>query len=130
MLRKKAHVESLVGLTVETCLLGPLALGYLLWLQARGQAAFLAGVPWDNVLLPLAGVLTATPLLWFTMAARRLRLTTIGFLQYITPTLHFLLAVFVYGYSDRSHAGCCIALHQDLNYLGDRNSCHWLSRSP
>jgi len=99
LLRKKAHVESLVGLTVETILLGPLAFGYLLYLQVRGEAAFLAGIPWDNFLLPLAGLVTATPLLWFNMATKRLRLTTIGFLQYITPTLHFLLAVLAYGES-------------------------------
>jgi len=48
-------------------------------------------------LLMAAGVITATPLLWFTQAARRLRLATLGFLQYLAPTGHFLLAVLAYG---------------------------------
>jgi chloramphenicol-sensitive protein RarD len=51
----------------------------------------------DLVLLPLAGVITAIPLLWFAAAARRLRLVTIGFLQYLTPTMHFVLAVVAFG---------------------------------
>jgi len=49
-----------------------------------------------DLLLPLSGVVTAVPLLWFIGAARRLRLATIGFLQYITPSLHFILAVGLY----------------------------------
>jgi chloramphenicol-sensitive protein RarD len=50
----------------------------------------------EHLLLPLAGVVTAIPLLLFAAAARQLRLTTIGFLQYLTPTLHFLLAVLIF----------------------------------
>ncbi len=97
LLRKTARVEALVGLTVETLLAGPLALAYLILLGVSGRGAFLAGNPTDNLLLPLSGVLTAVPLLLFAAAARRLRLATIGFLQYITPSLHFLLAVWIYG---------------------------------
>jgi chloramphenicol-sensitive protein RarD len=97
LLRKTAKVDALVGLTVETLLLGPLAFAYIYYLHATGKGAFLAGFQSFNLLLPLAGILTAIPLLLFNGATRRLRLATIGFLQYITPSMHFLLAVWVYG---------------------------------
>jgi len=97
LLRKVVQVDSLTGLTVETYLLGPLAFAYLLYAAWRGQGAFLHNGMQVDVLLMLAGVVTAIPLLLFAAAARRLRLATIGFLQYITPTMHFLLAVLVYG---------------------------------
>lgn len=97
LLRKTVRVESLAGLLVETLLTGPLALGYLLWLAADHAGAFPHAVDRGALLLPLAGILTATPLVLFASAARRLKLATIGFLQYITPSLHFALAVLVYG---------------------------------
>lgn len=97
LLRKIAAVSAMTGLTVETILAGPPALLYLLALNAAGTGTFLSGPSSRNVLLPLAGIVTAVPLIWFAAAARRLRLTTIGFLQYITPSLHFLLAVLAYG---------------------------------
>ena len=96
LLRKVVKADSLIGLTVETCLLAPLAGVYLLFVAHQGDAAFLAGDTRASLLLLSAGVITATPLLLFAAAARRLRLATIGFLQYITPTLHFLLAVLIY----------------------------------
>lgn len=96
LLRKTVRVESLAGLLVETLLTGPLALGYLVWLAMQGSGAFPAAVDRGALLLPLVGVLTATPLLLFASAARRLRLATIGFLQYLTPSLHFALAVLLY----------------------------------
>ncbi|MGD0584669.1 MAG: EamA family transporter RarD [Oryzomonas sp.] len=97
LLRKTANVEPLAGLLVETLLTGPLALAYLVWLGVHGQGSFPAAVDKGALWLPLAGLLTATPLLLFAAAARRLRLTTIGFLQYLTPSLHFALAVLAYG---------------------------------
>lgn len=96
LLRKLARVDAMVGLTVETLLVAPLALGYLILLQLQGAGAFLGGSLRLDLLLPLSGVVTAVPLLWFIGAARRLRLATIGFLQYITPSLHFILAVGLY----------------------------------
>ncbi len=96
LLRKVAQIDALIGLTVETLLLAPIAGSYLLYLSYSGQAAFLNGSTTYDVLLPLAGVITAIPLLFFIASARRLQLATIGFLQYITPTLHFLLAVIVF----------------------------------
>ena len=96
LLRKLVPVGALVGLTIETMLLFPAAIVWLAWAEAHGTAAFLQrGVRMD-LLLALAGPLTAIPLLWFTGAARRLPLSTLGFLQYLAPSLQFLLAVFVY----------------------------------
>jgi chloramphenicol-sensitive protein RarD len=95
LLRKTAPVDALVGLTVETWLLFPLAIGYLIWLGPL--RAFAAGSLPTDLLLVMAGPVTALPLLWFTIAARRLRFSTVGFLQYLAPTMQFGLAVAVYG---------------------------------
>jgi chloramphenicol-sensitive protein RarD len=97
LLRKMAPVESLAGLTFETGILAPAALCYIAWGAVSGNGSFLTGMPRFDRLLPLAGIITAGPLLLFGVAARRVRLTTLGFLQYVTPTGHFLLAVFVFG---------------------------------
>jgi len=97
LLRKTVAVDSVVGLSIETFLIGPPAVVYLLNLGLSGRGTFLAGSGADSVVLFLSGVVTAVPLLIFTAAARRLRLMTIGFLQYITPSIHFLLAVGLYG---------------------------------
>ena len=97
LIRKALRVEPLVGLTVETLLLAPFALIYLIVLHQRGTGIFLASSTRLDLLIPMAGIITAIPLLFFAAAAKRLRLATVGFLQYITPTMHFLLAVIVYG---------------------------------
>ncbi len=97
LLRKTAPVESLAGLTFETGILAPAALCFIAWGAVSGNGAFLTGTVRLDRLLPLAGIITAVPLLMFGVAARRVRLTTLGFLQYVTPTGHFLLAVFVFG---------------------------------
>ncbi|MBU0640167.1 MAG: EamA family transporter RarD [Planctomycetes bacterium] len=97
LLRKTARVSSLEGLTVETGLLTPVAVAFMVYGAVSGQAAFAAGTTRITFLLLVSGVLTAIPLLLFTIAARRLRLATMGFLQYLAPTGHFLLAVAVYG---------------------------------
>jgi chloramphenicol-sensitive protein RarD len=96
-LRKIVPADALTGLFVETLLLFPIASVYLAVLGAAGKGAFPSIHVDDNLLLPLAGVVTAVPLLWFSAAARRLNLSTIGFMQYITPTNHFLLAVLAFG---------------------------------
>jgi chloramphenicol-sensitive protein RarD len=97
LVRKKADVGAIEGLGVETLLVVPLALGYLWWLGAAGQAQSLEGWPWHLVLLATSGLVTALPLLCFGGAATRIPLTTLGLLQYLTPTLHFLIGVAVYG---------------------------------
>lgn len=96
LLRKVAQVEAMVGLTVETLMLGPLALAYIFYLASQQESSFLTGTLRFDLLLPLSGVVTAIPLLLFVAAARRLQLMTIGFLQYLTPSLHFILAVGLY----------------------------------
>ncbi len=94
-LRKVAPVDSIEGLSIETVLLAPIALGYLLWLGAEGQSGF-GNDSRTDILLVLAGAVTAVPLLLFTAAAKRLPYSTLGFLQYIAPSLQFLLAVLVF----------------------------------
>jgi chloramphenicol-sensitive protein RarD len=97
LLRKKANVGAIEGLTVESLLIMPVALGYLVWLQVVGSGHLLADPPWHQVLLASAGLATAIPLLCFGAAAIRIPLTTIGLLQYIAPTLQFLLGITVGG---------------------------------
>ena len=96
-LRKVAPVDSLEGLTIETAILTPLAFGWILLLQQRGTSSFLAGDTDADLLLIAGGAITAIPLLLFTAAARRLPYSTLGFLQYIAPSLQFLLAVLMFG---------------------------------
>lgn len=96
LLRKVVKTDALAGLTVETLVLAPCAGAYLLFTAWRGDGSFLTGGTAITLLLMSAGVATAVPLLLFASAARRLKLATIGFLQYITPTMHFLFAVLLY----------------------------------
>jgi chloramphenicol-sensitive protein RarD len=95
LLRKIIEVESLAGLTVETMILFPIA---LIWLIIGGAAGrpFLGAGGTETVLLIMAGVVSTVPLLCFTAAARRLAYSSVGMLQFIAPTLQFLLAVAVY----------------------------------
>jgi chloramphenicol-sensitive protein RarD len=97
LIRKTIRLNSLEGLFVETALVTPLALAYLIYLGAAGTSALGAHDRTTDILLILSGVITALPLLAFASAVRRLQYTTVGFFQYIGPTIHFLLAVFVYG---------------------------------
>lgn len=97
LLRKTVPADGPVGLAVETCLLLPAVLVFLVVRAARGEMAFLHISRQIDVLLMLAGLVTTVPLLWFTNAVRRLRLATVGFLQYLSPSLQLLLAVAVYG---------------------------------
>jgi len=91
------NVGAVAGLTVETAFLCPCALAYLAWAYAHGRLAFLAGAPSRDFLLVLSGPVTAIPLLMFAGAVARLPLSSIGLLQYVSPSVQFLLAVLVYG---------------------------------
>jgi chloramphenicol-sensitive protein RarD len=95
LVRKKAAVDPLVGLLIETALLAPVALGYLLWLG--GDGAFVGAGPGMAALLALGGLITAVPLILFMIGARRLPLSTIGVMQYLAPSCQLLLGVLVYG---------------------------------
>jgi chloramphenicol-sensitive protein RarD len=97
LVRKVVAVESLIGFTFEATILAPIAGIYLLWLAATGQSAFGLATPARDALLLGAGVVTALPLIWFAAAARKLPLTTIGLLQFTSPSATFILGVFVYG---------------------------------
>jgi len=92
LLRKTAPVAPLPGLTVEGALLALPCLAYLNVLAAGGRAAFVAGGWGTSLLLVGAGAVTLIPMLCFIVGARRVRLSTVGFLQYLTPTGNFLLA--------------------------------------
>ncbi|GAM08599.1 putative transporter [Geobacter sp. OR-1] len=96
LLRKVAGVDALAGLAVETFILAPAAAGYLVYAELHGMAGFWHSGAGIDALLVCAGLVTSLPLLLFAAAARRLRLATIGFLQYLTPTMHFLIAVKLY----------------------------------
>lgn len=96
LVRKLVRVEALEGLMIETALLAPIALAYLAWLDS-GPGIALGSTPRITWLLIASGIITAVPLLLFAASARRLPLATVGLLQYIAPTLQFLLAVLVLG---------------------------------
>lgn len=96
LIRKRLGLPALAALFVETLLVAPLALLALGWFGLQGSSSFGSDTR-TTLLLVLAGPVTLLPLLWFAEAARRLPLITVGFFQYLAPTLTFLLAVLVYG---------------------------------
>ncbi|CVG80001.1 EamA family transporter RarD [Serratia marcescens] len=97
LLRKKIAIDAQTGMLIETLWLLPVAAAYL-FLFADSPTSHLSANPWSlNLLLVAAGIVTTVPLLCFTAAATRLRLSTLGFFQYLGPTLMFLLAVTFYG---------------------------------
>jgi chloramphenicol-sensitive protein RarD len=105
LLRKIAPVDAVAGLAIETMLLLPFAAGWLIWQWTSGHALFGSGSPAILALIVGAGVVTATPLLLFTAAARQLAYSTLGMLQFLAPTMQFLLAVLIYGEPfTRAHA--------------------------
>jgi chloramphenicol-sensitive protein RarD len=95
-LRKTAPLNSLEGLAVETALLLPLALSYIFYLEWHGFGAFGHGPAKTNLLLVLAGPITALPLLFFAAGARRIPYSQLSFIQYLSPTLQFLLGTCLY----------------------------------
>jgi chloramphenicol-sensitive protein RarD len=97
LLRKTTTLGSIDGLFLETSLMGPLALAFLLVLGAQGAGQFTAHGPGQAALLAASGLATSLPLIWFASGARRISYIAIGFFQYLAPTGHFLLAVFVFG---------------------------------
>lgn len=97
LIRKMLNVGPMVGLLWETLLLATPALAFMVWSQNNGSLDFATGDLKLDVLLVLAGLVTVLPLVWFNVAARALRLSTVGFFQYIAPSLTFLLSVFIYG---------------------------------
>ncbi len=97
MIRKMINIGSIVGLSVEIIILFPFSLGYIIYLLNSGGIAFIQNSgTYVSFMLTLSGLITVIPLLLFNGAATRMKLATIGFFQYIGPSVAFLLAVFVY----------------------------------
>ena len=96
LIRKRVAVDATVGLLAEVAVLLPVALVFLGWLALDGRAHFGAR-PSTTALLAASGVVTAVPLMWFAVGVRRLRLATIGLLQYLNPTMQLAIAVLIFG---------------------------------
>ena len=91
--KKKANAGAVESLVVETLVVSPLALGYIAFLTATGASTFGSNGPWHVVLVVGTGVVTVLPLLAFGGAATRIPLSTLGLMQYLTPTVQFLLGI-------------------------------------
>lgn len=128
LIRKVVPIDALGGLTVETILLAPFLLAFLLVESAAGRGSFGQSGGTDALLI-LSCVVTAMPLLMFAAAARRLRYTTIGLLQFMSPSLQFAQAVFLFGEPLRPvqaatfaliWAGCALYAWDSLRAAGER----------
>ena len=96
LMRKKINVDPLSGLWVEMLAVTPIAVAYLAYLWLNGDSHFGGAQGMDSLLLLLAGPVTIFPLTMFASAARRINLSTVGIVQYLAPSLTFLLAVFYF----------------------------------
>jgi chloramphenicol-sensitive protein RarD len=97
LFRKQIPVDPIGGLLVETSLAAPFALAYIIHLARSGTLGFGHHGRGIDAMLVFLGVLTAVPLMMFAAGAQRLRLATVGFVQYLTPSMTFLLAIFAFG---------------------------------
>lgn len=95
--KKKVQVDALTGVACETLLIVPVALLYLSVIQANGTATAWDMQGWQILLLTLTGVATVLPLFWFAEATKTLPLSTIGFIQYLSPTISMFSAIFIFG---------------------------------
>jgi chloramphenicol-sensitive protein RarD len=96
VIRKKVAVDSRAGFLMEVLVLVPLALAWLAWFVQQPDGRPMGEGGWDIPLLMAAGPITAFPLILFGLAAKRLKLSTVGMMQYIGPTIQFLIALFVF----------------------------------
>lgn len=96
LVKKKAGLDPLSSLAVETLIMSPFAIGYLLYRQIGGSASFITAGPAISALLAVSGVLTAIPLILFAVAANRISLQRMGFIQYISPSFQLAIGVLVY----------------------------------
>jgi len=95
LIKKRIEAGPVVSVTAEVMLLTPIAVIVLAQVHLRGQGAFGTNIT-DSLLLAFSGLLTATPLILFSYAAKRVRLSTVGLVQYINPTLQFLVAILIF----------------------------------
>ena len=96
VIRKQVQVDARAGFVVEAALLAPLAMLWLGWFVGQPEGRLFGDGGWDVISLMAAGPITAVPLILFAIAAKRLRLSTIGMMQYLGPTLQFLISVVVF----------------------------------
>ena len=96
LMKKKLALESTVGLAIETAMLAPIFGGYILFNQINGVGALGRVSPLTTLILIGSGIATALPLLWFSEGTRRIPLSSMGFLQYIAPTISLMLGIFVF----------------------------------
>lgn len=120
-IRKQVGISSLAGLTVETALLTPVALGYIALLSAQGTSHMVTMGDSNTLLLVATGVVTSLPLLWFVRASQLLPLSTLGIVQYLSPTLQLLLAIYVFNEPTTSTSllAFCIIWGAIALYLSD-----------
>lgn len=97
LFKKLMKAEAMVGLALETAVLTPFAFAYAVYKLINGTSGIYSVSLTTIIILLFSGVATATPLLWYAMGAKRVKLSTIGFLQYISPTISLFLGVFIYG---------------------------------
>ncbi len=96
MLRKKIALSSVPGLLIETLIMSPIAVIYFIYLVSTSKNSFVYPPDYTSLLLVSAGFITVIPLLWFNAAATRISMAKLGFLQYIGPSISFLLGVLIY----------------------------------
>jgi len=96
MVRKKVKIASIPGLFIETLLLFPFAIIYLVYLFFNDTSAFFGDNIYITLMLSLGGVITVLPLLWFNAGVTRIQLSYVAMLQYIGPTISFLVAIYIY----------------------------------
>jgi chloramphenicol-sensitive protein RarD len=97
VVRKQTNVDGILGLTVETTILTPLAIGCLIFWGLNAEIAFASHGLKADVLISLSGIITTIPLICFAESMRRLSFITVGFLQYLSPSVQLLLAIFYFG---------------------------------
>ena len=113
MIRKKINVGSIVGLFIETLILMPFALIGIYYLISTNKISFLHSSMNIDLMLSLGGLITIVPLLLFNGAATRMRLSTLGFFQYIGPSCSFFVAIFIYGEEDDFFVGKILSVKSD-----------------
>tara|TARA_R110002096_G_scaffold26253_6_gene81294 strand:+ start:6869 stop:7783 length:915 start_codon:yes stop_codon:yes gene_type:complete len=126
VIRKKVAIDSRAGFLVEVVVLTPLALAWFSWFLQQPDGRLMGTGGWDIPLLILAGPITATPLILFGLAAKRLKLSTVGMMQYIGPTLQFLIATLVFheafGWTHAIAFGCiwaALAIYTTDSVIGE-----------
>ena len=96
LLKKKSSSDAILGLSIETMAVTPIAIGYLLFVSSQGEKIYTGLMGYELLFLLGTGVITATPLLLFSYGAQKLPLTTVGFIQYLGPTISLFIGIFMY----------------------------------